>query len=208
MAYLNNEIITVDAVLTKKGRELLATNGGLNITAFALADDEVDYTLYQPNHPSGSQYYDIAIKNTPVFEPFTDETQLMKYKLVTLVAGVNYIPVITLGQDNISVNRDYTGKITIVPATTPSYNSALGYTAILANKNVGTIIGSGLSNPASTTVPSYIGDVTSTTAQTTIGTSFIFVPNAGLTSTTSTTLTIIGNESGGSVSIPVTVIVK
>ena len=96
MAYLNNEIITVDAVLTKKGRELLATNGGLNITAFALADDEVDYTLYQPNHPSGSQYYDIAIKNTPVFEPFTDETQLMKYKLVTLVAGVNYIPVITL----------------------------------------------------------------------------------------------------------------
>ena len=49
MAYINNETITVDAVLTKKGRELLAARGGLNITSFALADDEIDYSLYQPN---------------------------------------------------------------------------------------------------------------------------------------------------------------
>ena len=55
MGYLNNSIVTVDAVLTKKGRELLAKgDGSFKITQFALADDEIDYTLYNPTHPSGS----------------------------------------------------------------------------------------------------------------------------------------------------------
>ena len=85
MAYLDNKTIIVDATLTKKGRELLATNGNLNITAFALADDEIDYGLYQPNHPQGTAYNDFALRNTPIFEAFFDETQLMKYKLVASV---------------------------------------------------------------------------------------------------------------------------
>ena len=67
MGYLNNETITVHAVLTRKGRELLASENGLNITSFALADDEIDYTLYDPNHPEGSQYYDSALRSIPVF---------------------------------------------------------------------------------------------------------------------------------------------
>ena len=67
MAYIDNQTITVDAILTKKGRELLAQNGNLNITSFALADDEIDYTLYQPNHPNGRSFYDIANRNTPIF---------------------------------------------------------------------------------------------------------------------------------------------
>ena len=85
MAYLDNNVITINAVLTQKGREVLAKTGTLNITSFALADDEIDYTQYNPNHPLGSQYYDIALRNTPVTEPLTDESQVMKYKLVTCV---------------------------------------------------------------------------------------------------------------------------
>ena len=58
MGYLNNKTVTVDAILTKKGRELLARNdGSFRITQFSLSDDEVDYTLYNPNHPSGSAFY-------------------------------------------------------------------------------------------------------------------------------------------------------
>ena len=58
MGYLNNSVVTVDAILTKKGRESLAKNdGSFQITQFALADDEIDYTQYNPNHPSGSSYY-------------------------------------------------------------------------------------------------------------------------------------------------------
>jgi hypothetical protein len=208
MAYINNETITVDAVLTKKGRELLAAQGGLNINSYALADDEIDYSLYQPNHPQGSAYYDLAIRNTPVFEAFTDETQVLKYKLVTLPSGQTSIPVISLGQSAIYVDKDYKGEIVIVPSTNPVYNTTLGYTAILSNKDVGTIIGEQLQIATTATIPTFIGDVSSTTAQVALGIRFRFVPNSSLTTTTNTTLTVIGNESGGSISIPVTVNVR
>jgi hypothetical protein len=207
MAYTNNKSITVDATLTKKGRELLASNGGLNITAFALSDDEIDYRLYQPNHPAGSAYYDLAIRNIPIMEAFTDETQVLKYKLVTLPAGVTSIPTISLGQSSINVKKDYQGEVVIVPSTNPAYNATLGYTAILSNKNIGTIIGEQLQSVTAATIPSFIGDVSSTTAQVSLGTRFRFVPNSSLTQTTTTTLTVVGNESGGSISIPVTVTV-
>jgi hypothetical protein len=208
MAYINNQTITVNAVLTKKGRELLAAKGGLNITSYALADDEIDYSLYQPNHPQGSAYFDLALRNTPVFEAFTDETQVLKYKLVTLPSGQTSIPVISLGQSSILVDKDYKGEIVIVPSTNPSYNTTLGYTAILANKNVGTILGEQLQTATTATIPTYIGDVSSTSAQVALGIRFRFVPSTSLTATTTTTLTVIGNESGGSVSIPVTVNVR
>lgn len=209
MAYIDNQTITVDAILTKKGRELLAQNGNLNITSFALADDEIDYTLYQPNHPNGSAFYDIAIRNTPVFEPVSDETQVMKYKLVSLNQGVTSIPVISIAQDKISVTRDYTGDIIISPSTNPAYNLTLGYTAILGNKNVGVLLveQSNSINSVSSTIPTFAGDINTTSAQVVVGQKFRFLPNSSLGKTTSTTLTIIGNESGGSLSIEVTVTV-
>lgn len=209
MGYIDNQTITVDAILTKKGRELLAQNGNLNITSFALADDEIDYTLYQPNHPNGSAFYDIALRNTPVFEPVSDETQTMKYKLVSLNQGVTSIPVISIAQDKISVPRDYTGDIIISPSTNPAYNLSLGYTAILANKNVGALVVQQANsiNSVSSTIPTFAGDINTTSAQVVVGQSFKFIPNSSLGNTTSTTLTIIGNESGGSLSIEVTVTV-
>jgi hypothetical protein len=209
MSFIDNQTITVDAILTKKGRELLAQMGNLNITSFALADDEIDYTLYQSSHPNGSAFYDIAIRNTPVFEPLSDETQVMKYKLVTLNQGVTSIPVISIAQDKISVQRDYTGDIIVSPSTNPAYNLSLGYTAVLSNKNVGVLVveESNSINSVSSTIPTFAGDVNTTSAQVVVGKKFRFLPNSSLGKTTSTTLTIIGNESGGSISIEVTVTV-
>ena len=209
MAYIDNTTISVDAVLTKKGRELLAKTGNLNITSFALADDEIDYSLYQPNHPNGSAFYDIALRNTPVFEPLTDETQTMKYKLVTLNQGVTAIPVITIAQDKILVTRDYTGELIISPSTTPAYNLQAGYTVILGYKTVGTLIvqQSNSINAVSNTIPTFAGDINTTSAQVVVGNTFRFVPNSSLGKTTTTNLTIVGNESGGSISIEVTVTV-
>lgn len=207
MAYLNNNILTVNAVLTKKGREILAKTGGLNITAFALADDEIDYTQFNPNHPLGSAYYDIAIRNTPIMEPITDESQSMKYKLVTLNDGITSVPTISVAQSLITVDRDYTGEILISPSTNPTYNVTLGYTSILANKNVGTLVVTETNslNSTSATIPTFSGDLTSQTSQVVVGNKFRFVPNAGLSKTTTTNITIIGNESGGNTSITVTV---
>jgi hypothetical protein len=195
--------------LTKKGREILAKAGGLNITAFALADDEIDYTQFNPTHPLGSAYYDIAIRNTPVMEPITDETQLMKYKLVTLNEGVTAVPTISVAQTVITVSRDYTGEISISPSTNPTYNVTLGYTAILSNKNVGTLIVTETNslNSTTATVPSFAGDLTSQTSQAVVGNKFRFVPNASLAKTTTTNITVIGNESGGNTAITVTVTV-
>ena len=207
MGYLNNETITVHAVLTRRGRELLASESGLNITSFALADDEVDYSLYDPNHPEGSQYFDSALRSIPVFEPLTDETQCLKYKLVTLPPGTEYIPTIKLGQQNIIVDKTYNGSITITPTTEPVYNTTLGYTAVLSNRNVGTLVGTGLDAEASQTASVFLGDTSSEMATTEVGFSFTFKPNKSITTDQRSTLTIIGNESGGSTSIPVIVTV-
>jgi hypothetical protein len=116
MGYLNNQIITVDAILTKKGRELLAKNdGSFRITQFALSDDEIDYTLYNPNNPSGSAYYGQAIEGMPLLEAFSDETQIMKYLLTTLPRGTAKIPIINIGYTNITLKQG--ASLSITPQT-------------------------------------------------------------------------------------------
>ncbi len=114
MAILNPTTVTVDAILTTKGRELLARNdGSFQITQFALADDEIDYTLYNPTHPSGSAFYGEAIENTPVLEAFPNESQIMRYKLVTLPRGTSKLPVINLGYNSITLRQG--ASLTITP---------------------------------------------------------------------------------------------
>jgi len=116
MAILNPVTVTVDAILTKKGRELLARNdGSFQITQFALADDEIDYTLYNPTHPSGSAFYGEAIENMPAIQAFPDDTQIMRYKLVTLPRGTSRLPVISLGYNSITLKQG--ASLTITPQT-------------------------------------------------------------------------------------------
>jgi len=115
MGYLSNSgTITVDAILTKKGRELLAKGqGSFNITQFALSDDEVDYDLWNPQHGLGSDYFGIVIENMPVTEAVPDETQSMKYKLITLPPGTKAIPYLEEknGQTSVSVySQGYLGN--------------------------------------------------------------------------------------------------
>ena len=77
MGYLDNSSVTVDAILTRRGRELLSRNdGSFRITQFALGDDEIDYTLYNENHPDGSQFFGEAIENLPLVEAFPDENNI------------------------------------------------------------------------------------------------------------------------------------
>jgi len=203
MAYLDNAEITVDAILTRKGRELLANGGGLNITKFALGDDEIDYSLYEPAHPKGSAYYDAAIKAIPITEASPDETQSLKYKLVTLPKGTKKIPKVEFGIPSISVNQN-SGQVQLSPTTSPSGNQQSGYTVILSNKNAGSIVGTGLA-ATSGTIPLALGDEITTTAAIETGLGFTFIPNPNITSTVKTTITVYGNETGGSQTIPVTV---
>jgi hypothetical protein len=203
MGYLDNSSITVDAILTKKGREKLASGEGLNITKFALGDDEIDYTLYEPAHPKGSAYYDAAIKAIPITEASPDETQVLKYKLVTLPKGTTKIPKVEFGVPSITVNQN-SGQVRLSPTTSPSGNTQGGYTIVLSNKNAGSIVGAGLSGAASS-IPTFLGDEITATAAIETGLTFTFIPNPNITATIASTITVYGNETGGSETIPVTV---
>jgi hypothetical protein len=203
MAYLDNTEITVDAILTKKGREKLAAGNGLNIAKFALGDDEIDYSLYEPAHPKGSAFYDASIRAIPITEASPDETQVLKYKLVTLPKGTTKIPQVEFGVPNISVTQN-SGQVALTPTTSPSGNTQNGYTLVLSNRNAGTIVGSGLTQGAAS-VPTFLGDEITETAAVDTGLTFTFIPNPNITQDVKTTLTVYGNETGGSQSIPVTV---
>lgn len=206
MAYLDNTSITVDAILTKKGRQKLSAGQSLNITKFALGDDEVDYSLYEPAHPLGSAYYDSAITAIPVLEATPDETQALRYKLVTLPKGTKQIPIVGLGIDSIPVNQN-SGPTPISPFTSPAGNTNLGYTVVLADQRAGTL---SVTNSASQSVStsSTIGSEVSSNAQVVTGLQFNFQPNQNLTRDVATTITVYGNETGGSVTIPVIVTYK
>ena len=206
MGYLNNTSITVDAILTKKGRQKLASGQSLNISKFALGDDEIDYTLYEPAHPKGSAYYDSAIKAIPILEASPDETQVLRYKLVTLPKGTTQIPIVSLGIPSIGVYQNE-GQVSISPTTSPAGNTNAGYTVVLADQRAGTLsVSQGAAGAG--TVPVFLGEEITTTAQVVNGLSFSFTPNPSLTTNISTTITVYGNETGGSQTIPVTVTYK
>lgn len=203
MGYLDNTTITVDAILTKKGRQKLASGQALNITKFALGDDEIDYGLYETAHPNGSAYYDSAIRAIPIMEASPDETQVLRYKLVTLPKGTTQIPIVTFGISSVNVYQDE-GQVALSPSTSPAGNSNAGYTVILADRRAGSLVVT-QGATALGTVPVFLGDNVTATAQVVSGLRFAFTPNSSLRASVTTTITVYGNETGGSQTIPVVV---
>jgi hypothetical protein len=214
MGYLNNTAVTVDAILTAKGRELLARgDGSFRITQFALSDDEIDYTLYNPNQPSGSAFYGEAIENMPLLEAFPDENQIMKYKLVTLPRGTARMPVLDIGYSSITIKQG--ASLAITPQTlnylsqTALYEAS-GYTFTISDVRLfNSFNGVGINTP----------DVQAANQTTTIGTSVsktVIGTTLNLSATTintlfggntslSATLQVVGRDSGARLQIPVIV---
>ena len=95
MGYLDGSTVVVDAVLTKLGRKKLAEGGALNITKFALGDTGVDYTLWNVDHPSGSNSYGNAITALPQLEAVTSETNSLRFKLATYARDTEFLPYLT-----------------------------------------------------------------------------------------------------------------
>ena len=171
MGYLDKSTITVDAILTNRGRELLSQGtgtGNFQITKFAVADDEVDYGLYNTAHPLGSNYYGAVIENMPVLEATPDETQIMRYKLVTITGndltrfGSVVIPQIRIEGTSIPADKEInlyfdptqgTSTVTLRPITTytdSSTETESSYTLLLADS---TLVSVEVVNPATGLVP-------------------------------------------------------
>ena len=214
MEYLNNSVITVDAILTKKGRELLARNdGSFRITQFALSDDEIDYTLFNPTHPSGSAYYGEAIDGMPLLEAFPDESQIMKYKLVTLPRGTAKLPIINLGYNSITLKQGAT--LAITPQTLNYLDNeqtfeTSGYAATIADvRLLSDYTGLGINSEAANTQNTQ-ETLGTNVSKTVIGSQFnlrattvntLFGSQTSLVST----LTVVGLDSGARLTIPITI---
>lgn len=216
MGYLNNSVITVDAILTKKGREALAKNdGSFRITQFALSDDEIDYTQYNPNHPSGSSFYGEAIDNMPLLEAFPDDQQIMKYKLVTLPRGTAKLPVLDLGYTAITLKQG--AQLSITPQTLNYLDNAQtfetsGYSATIADVRVlSTFNGVGINSEAATAAnQASTTTVGTNVSKTVIGTQINLRATTintlfGSNTQIRTTLTVVGLDSGARITIPITI---
>jgi hypothetical protein len=214
MGYLNNSVVTVDAILTDKGRELLAKNDGtFRITQFALSDDEIDYTLYNPSNPSGSAFYGQAIENMPLLEAFPLVTQEMKYVLTTLPRGTSKMPVLDLGYAAITLKQG--ASLAITPQTlnylggNTTFETS-GYTATISDVRVlSQFNGVGINTPDAIALNSTttIGtNVSKTVVGTTINLTATTVNTLfGLNTFLQATLTVVGRDSGARITIPVTI---
>jgi hypothetical protein len=118
MGYLNNSTRILDAILTKKGREILSSGGNFEVSKFALGDDEIDYQLWDTTHTRGTDYYGAVIDNLPALEPFNDPSEIMKYKLVTRSKNTRAMAILTIHDESglallSYVDGSTTDKITI-----------------------------------------------------------------------------------------------
>lgn len=184
--------------------------GNFNITQFALSDDEIDYTTYDPSHPSGSAFYGEAIENMPIIEAFPDESQIMRYKLVTLPRGTSKLPIISLGYNSIILKQG--ASLTITPQTLNYLGSnstfeSNGYVITISDSRLlSSFVGLGISNANDTIILNTTSGAVLSKSQT--GTSFT------LTGTTINTLfgtsltqlvtsiTVLGRDSGSRITIP------
>ena len=190
-------------------------DGSFRITQFALADDEIDYTLYNPTHPSGSAFYGEAIENMPLLEAFPIETQIMKYKLATLPRGTAKMPVLDLGYSSIALQQG--SALSITPQTLNYLGNnqiyeTNGYSATISDvRLMNTYSGVGINTDAANAVNSSATVTLGTNvSKTVIGTQInlrattvntLFGSNTQLTGT----LTVVGLDSGARVTIPITI---
>ena len=216
MGYLNNTVVTVDAILTDVGRQLLAQNdGSFRITQYALADDEIDYTLYNPSNPSGSAYYGEAIVNMPLLEAFPQATQTMKYKLVTLPRGTAKMPIINIGYSSIIIKQGASLAITPQTLNYQGGNTyeASGYTATISDVRLfSTFEGVGINTPAvqALNLQNQITTLGTSVSKTVVGSTINMTATTvntlfGSNTQLQASLTIEGRDSGARVTLPVTV---
>ena len=212
MAYLDNSTTIVDAILTKKGRERLAEGrDNFRITQFALADDEIDYSLWDATNTLGTNYYGAVIENMPLLEAFPDENHVMRYKLVTLPKNTQKMPIITVQPATVHFTAGaglVQPPVTVAPST--ANVSDQSYTFILHDQTVANML---VQNPAGgqggggATTPFFLGDDDAPNSKTLVAKSVRLsvkpIAAASGTESKSTQLTVVGNDTGATMSITV-----
>ena len=129
MGFLDNTSVTVDAILTKRGREILSTGGDFQITKFSLSDEEVDYTLYDVTHPNGTDYYGTVIENMNLLEATPNRANFRSFLVNQSLAGAS----VTLD----TLNYSQVNKLTTIALSPTTIGApAEDYTFTIENTNV------------------------------------------------------------------------
>jgi len=208
MGYLDNTSITVDAILTKRGRELLSQGGlgAFNITQFALGDDEIDYTLFNEDHPNGSQFSGEAIENMPLIEAIPDEGNTMIHRLITLNSGTSKLPIVTANVPKINLNLG--ASFTLTPSTlnfndVSAQSEPSGYLYTIADRRLLSSFGRAGGQGRTTSRSAFSQTVTGgdSVSLTALNSTSLFGTNTKLL----TTLTVEGRDTGARVTIPVSI---
>ena len=126
--------IILDAVLTDLGRKRMA-DGEFRITKFALGDDEIDYSLYNANHPSGSAYYDLEILQSPVMEAATRQASSIKYGLLSITrTDLVYMPTLEVNEKLEGKSLVKEGNMYYLAANAATHENLLSNNANKANR--------------------------------------------------------------------------
>ena len=196
MGYLDNTSITVDAILTKRGRQLLSQGGlgAFNITQFALGDDEIDYTLFNE-----------AIENMPLIETIPDEGNIMIHRLITLNSGTSKLPIVTANIPKITLNLG--ANITVEPSTLnfngiSAQSEPTGYSYTVADRRLFSNFGGKMLSDLPTTSRTAFSQTVpggSSIGLTALNSTSLFGSNTKLL----TTLTVEGRDTGARITIPI-----
>jgi hypothetical protein len=205
MGYLDNSTIVVDAVLTKHGRKLLAKGEGLNIKYFTLSDTGVDYTLWNPDHPSGSAYYGEAIENLPNLEALPSSTYFMRNNLLTMGRQEVNLPYVLLNDIGIgsSVHHTFPGSINATKSffIDLSPDESTGWQCVVSDNSLITVNDPGW-NPSSISgnAATYLSDVEIANAEVyesvATGNTTMEIQRNDTTTERSLTLTFISRSTG------------
>lgn len=127
MGFLDNSTVTVDAILTKRGRQILSQGGNFQITKFALSDEEIDYTLFDVTHPNGTDSYGSVIENMNLLEAVPNRQTFNSFLVKNSLAG-NSIRISNLTNSNVE-------KLTPIPIN-PSTDIQETFTFRISNTNI------------------------------------------------------------------------
>jgi len=161
MGFLDNSSITVDAILTKRGREILSEGGDLAIVKFALSDEEVDYTLYDVTHPNGTDSYGAVIENMSLLEATPNRTNFRSFLVNQSLAGAQ-VNVDTLNYSNVDTNSNISINPVTIGAPAEQYSFTIENTnivkfsgtpdAVTLTGETATLVAQSISTAATTTI--------------------------------------------------------
>ena len=98
-------VTTVFAKLTDLGKKYLLTDATrFQISKFSPHDDEIDYSLWNPDHNNGNTYYGAAIEALPLLEPVNSSIFQAKYNLIKdMDRGILRMPIFLLSHSSITL---------------------------------------------------------------------------------------------------------